>query len=509
MTNESSALSCPACAAVVASTHPYSWCSACGATLPDDVTAHLDNAHTKPAPPLAIMFREDGGPGIDEVHQAVEALLEPPSVNKAALVLTGTMLLFAGALALRGSSVAGIAILVGTLFFHESGHYLAMRAFGYKNVRMFFIPFLGAAVSSPSSGIAAWKEGIVLLAGPVPGVVVGVFLLLAGIGTGTPWMFDAARVALALNFFNMLPLGPLDGGQLFRLTLFGRGRWLEMGFLVVTCVALAAFAIWSQAWLLAFFAIAVAATARHRYRQRAVAERLRADHPAMPRDLAALTPEHQRVLYAYAVDALPATATKTAEHVAQAMRTLLTDLTPPPSWLASVALLFVWAVVGVVAFFGVGATALPDVQWADRQCPNMAVTAHFPSEPAASVGALETPVGQRALLVCTASALDTGSYSVLRVNLERVPDRAMREAIWPVLGSNDAVDQMVDGRYTARVEKPADRVWMRFIFDGPIAYHIVAEGGEQLPARRFLQSIRLDGPAADAGGGRTPAPRVP
>jgi hypothetical protein len=61
-----------------------------------------------------------------------------------------------------------VAMLVPILFFHELGHYVAMRAFGYRNLRMFFLPLLGAAVSGRSFNVAAWKQVIVALAGRCP-----------------------------------------------------------------------------------------------------------------------------------------------------------------------------------------------------------------------------------------------------------------------------------------------------------------------------------------------------
>src|SRR6185312_4471173 len=45
-----------------------------------------------------------------------------------------------------GQSGTFLALVVGVLFVHEMGHYVAMQVFGYKNVRMFFIPGFGAAV---------------------------------------------------------------------------------------------------------------------------------------------------------------------------------------------------------------------------------------------------------------------------------------------------------------------------------------------------------------------------
>ena len=55
------------------------------------------------------------------------------------VILAVSLMLFIG-LGMRDHPVAFTAMLVGVLFFHELGHYVGMRIFGYRNVRMFFIP---------------------------------------------------------------------------------------------------------------------------------------------------------------------------------------------------------------------------------------------------------------------------------------------------------------------------------------------------------------------------------
>ena len=60
-----------------------------------------------------------------------------------------------------------LLLFVGVLFFHEMGHFVAMRCFGYRNLRMFFIPFLGAAVTGQHYNVAGWKKTVVSLMGPV------------------------------------------------------------------------------------------------------------------------------------------------------------------------------------------------------------------------------------------------------------------------------------------------------------------------------------------------------
>lgn len=121
-----------------------------------------------------------------------------------------------------------IGMLVVILLFHEAGHYIAMRCFGYRNVKMFFIPFLGAAVSGQHFNIAAWKKAIVYLAGPVPGIVAAIPLMWFGSEWGIDWMFELGGISLVLNALNLLPVMPLDGGWIMHLTVFSRSPILEL-----------------------------------------------------------------------------------------------------------------------------------------------------------------------------------------------------------------------------------------------------------------------------------------
>ena len=121
-----------------------------------------------------------------------------------------------------------IGMLVVILLFHEAGHYIAMRCFGYRNVKMFFIPFLGAAVSGQHFNIAAWKKAIVYLAGPVPGIVAAIPLMWYGSARGIDWIFELGGISLVLNALNLLPVMPLDGGWIMHLTVFSRSPILEL-----------------------------------------------------------------------------------------------------------------------------------------------------------------------------------------------------------------------------------------------------------------------------------------
>lgn len=148
-----------------------------------------------------------------------------------------------------------IGMLVVVLLFHEAGHYLAMKTFGYRNVKMFFIPFLGAAVSGRHFNIAGWKKAIVYLAGPVPGIVVALPLMWLGPAWEIDWMFELGAMSLLLNALNLLPIMPLDGGWIMHLTVFSRSPLLELLARIVGIGAMIAFGIFAGSKFLFFIAI--------------------------------------------------------------------------------------------------------------------------------------------------------------------------------------------------------------------------------------------------------------
>lgn len=154
-----------------------------------------------------------------------------------------------------GFSWTSGAMLIGIVFIHEMGHALAMRWVGYRDVGVFFVPFFGAvAVGRRERHPGAWKEALILLAGPVPGLAAACLALSAGRDALPDWAGQAALTSLFVNGFNLLPIAPLDGGQLMQLILFRRFPRLNRVFLALSALAIAALAWWSGSPMLGFFA---------------------------------------------------------------------------------------------------------------------------------------------------------------------------------------------------------------------------------------------------------------
>jgi hypothetical protein len=178
----------------------------------------------------------------EDLYQATSAVLAAPELAGSAGRNLGCLLASAALFALaswKSFDPKTLALVVGVLLLHESGHYLGMRLFGYSNVRMFFIPFFGAAVAGRKHAAPAWQQGVVLLLGPLPGIFLGLALQAwlrpdgdSPLGTVVLWL-------VILNAFNLLPIVPFDGGRLVDLLLFAHRPLLTVGFTLFAVLALA------------------------------------------------------------------------------------------------------------------------------------------------------------------------------------------------------------------------------------------------------------------------------
>lgn len=146
----------------------------------------------------------------------------------APLVVAGAVILkLAGSLKFLGIFVAvgGYALIWGWRFgigfvllilVHELGHYVEARRQGLNPQIPVFIPFLGAYVALRNQPFDPWRNALVSIAGPVAGGVAALACLVYGNATDSDLMRALAYVGFLLNLFNLLPIGPLDGGHVLR-----------------------------------------------------------------------------------------------------------------------------------------------------------------------------------------------------------------------------------------------------------------------------------------------------
>lgn len=176
--------------------------------------------------------------------EAVDAELEKlaqrasnPGQGLWLLVLSAVLFLSVGWV--RSQPWVFLLVIGGVLVLHELGHLAAMRLFGFRDLRMFFIPGFGAGATGRKADATGTQRAIVALAGPVPGILAGLVLLLAlrPIESEVGGLF--VGVLLFLNFFNLVPLLPFDGGRLVHIVLFSRWPGVELVFRLIAAAGLA------------------------------------------------------------------------------------------------------------------------------------------------------------------------------------------------------------------------------------------------------------------------------
>jgi len=103
------------------------------------------------------------------------------------------------------------------MLIHEMGHVVAMWYYGLSASPPIFIPFVGALINLRQTPPNALVEAIVGIGGPLAGTIgaVACYFLFRYVPACHTEIFLALSImGFFLNFFNLLPMPPLDGGRI-------------------------------------------------------------------------------------------------------------------------------------------------------------------------------------------------------------------------------------------------------------------------------------------------------
>lgn len=214
----------------------------------------------------------------------IDAPATPGKTKTGIFLLTGLAFLVLGKF-IFDYEWSFMAALMLVLLIHELGHFAAMKLFGYGDLSIFFLPLLGAAAQGRKDTAPPWQQLVILLAGPVPGIVLGLLLVLLATSGGvlaslSPGLMQfgiyVVALALVINFLNLLPIMPLDGGRVAELLFFSRYPRASFGFFMAGVMALAALALWLQDPVTGFLALILALSLPFQWRLTRISRQL---HP--------------------------------------------------------------------------------------------------------------------------------------------------------------------------------------------------------------------------------------
>jgi len=210
------------------------------------------------------------------------------------IVLGGLSLLLPGSLGGLQNAATFIAILFGIVVLHEFGHCLASRWVGGNPNEILLYPLGGLAFADAPR--RPWATFVTVAGGPLVNVLICILTaaglaVIAGTWKVAPWdpmdlnlgfrtwnsttgyyLWWIFLVSWGLLLFNLLPIYPLDGGQLLQSLL-----WVKFGYYkstlfasitgMIGAVLLALYGLMHFSILLMCVAISGFQTCLHMYRQ--------------------------------------------------------------------------------------------------------------------------------------------------------------------------------------------------------------------------------------------------
>lgn len=154
----------------------------------------------------------------------------------------------------------GLALILSVML-HEFGHVAAYRIAGHTDARFRLIPLMGGVAISDQHPASQDKAFFIALMGPgiclAPMVTAHAladqFWFAAPAVSQFLWSF--ALVTAALNFLNLLPFWPLDGGRCIQLISQSFWPGSTGPIMAAMAAAMIVAALWLQSFLLFVFAL--------------------------------------------------------------------------------------------------------------------------------------------------------------------------------------------------------------------------------------------------------------
>jgi len=184
-----------------------------------------------------------------------------------------------------------VLVLTAVVVFHEMGHFFAMKIYKYQELGIFFIPLMGAYVSGKKQEVSQKQSAVILLAGPLPGIILGLLSHFIADQTDIYFFEKLAWILVFLNLLNLLPVYPLDGGQLLHRLFLDDYNILGKIFMVISIALMIWVAISSAFYPLLFFPFMMASRMIGDLQHERIEKKIEAEGINLMKTYEELTPE--------------------------------------------------------------------------------------------------------------------------------------------------------------------------------------------------------------------------
>ncbi|MCE3229104.1 MAG: peptidase [Bacteroidetes bacterium] len=175
-------------------------------------------------------------------------------------------------------NIAYIAAILVVIIIHEMGHFAFMKIFKYSNVKIFIVPLLGAFTSGKKQEVSQWQLCLIILGGPVPGIIIGSILYYINLDLHNETIKMLANSFLIINLLNCLPFYPLDGGRLIETLFFKQNHIIRLVFGIISILALVGLFLFAKSFIMLVVPILIAMELYNETKHHKIRDYLKHEH---------------------------------------------------------------------------------------------------------------------------------------------------------------------------------------------------------------------------------------
>ncbi len=127
---------------------------------------------------------------------------------------------------------------LGAVAFHEFGHFIGMRIFGYTEPNFMFYSWLAEKASKHLKPVSQKNKIVTLQLGSAPGIFIGIVLFFIGINNQSELWLWFSLIFISVNLFSLLPIDPLDGGNIIKNLFFPKQQKPYMFFVLFSSISI-------------------------------------------------------------------------------------------------------------------------------------------------------------------------------------------------------------------------------------------------------------------------------
>lgn len=216
------------------------------------------------------MFEES-----ENLYPSKPELVQPEQGSRYMRLLISMVLFFVVFIILVPHNYLLAAEIMGILLVHEFGHLIMMKLFGYKALNMLFIPLLGAMVTGNKINVSQKQKVLISMMGPLPGIVLGCALFAwAVVAAPDVYLIELALLLMCINMLNLIPLDPLDGGNIIESLFFPSNEQVKMYFTLFSSLTIIVIGVYLEFFPILIFGFLMAFKVRSYQKNKVIHDNL-------------------------------------------------------------------------------------------------------------------------------------------------------------------------------------------------------------------------------------------